>query len=225
MKPLALLLSLLLFVLSACVPAAPTATPTPTITTTPQPTSTPTLTATPTNTQTPMNTPTPVATSTLTPMPEEVKNSIRQNYMGLLMIQFEANLLNETATKVSTGELQGFESFGALIVVAALFKAGSDNYPKIVQLAPLKDSWAKMLTIHDQTRGILAQWINKEINSGNVIEQLKGYLSDLESTMQKVDGILSSQYGMRKSDLTKMRQDAMTSMKNIYATKTPTAKP
>ena len=70
-------------------------------------------TATVTATSTPLPTATFTATPTLTPtatqIPEALREEIIQTYKVLLFMEINANLLNEAATRVQSGELSGFD--------------------------------------------------------------------------------------------------------------------
>ena len=79
--------------------------------------------------------PTPTFTPTATVIPEALKEEILQAYKVLLFIQIDANLLNETMTRVQSSKSGGFNSLGALIATAASVQAVdesiADTFPLI----------------------------------------------------------------------------------------------
>jgi hypothetical protein len=221
MKPIIVLLAILILFLSACSPAAAT----PVVSVTPENTSTPTVTSTPRPTNTPQPTPTPVDTSTPTPMPEDVIASIQHNYAAFILAQTEAVLLNETADRVNTGKLTGFDSLGAVIAAGMLSKVVDESLPQVVQLDALKDNWAEIMSNHAKTRALLTKWLNKEIDSGAVVQGMTPILAAIDATMKNAEEVLSRQYGISRDALAKIREDAKKSLADAFSTKTPTAKP
>ena len=216
------LLFLLLF-LTACSPA--TAVPlTPTPTSSPVPptaTAIPTLTPTATATPEPTSTSTPEPTSTATPIPAEIKQAVLDAYKIMLFIQIDANMLDDVATKVKSGDLAGFESFGALIVLAALVNAVEEAIPQTTPPELLKPYWDQVLPIHAATKELIAQWYNKEIDSTIVLEEVAPILNQVEQIMSDLDHELASTYGFNAEELNQSREEAIQSMNEIFGTPTP----
>ncbi len=65
----------------------------------------------------------PHAPAAGTAVPDAVKIQALDTYKLLILIQANANLLDETARRVASGELAGTDSLAAVIVVAALVNA------------------------------------------------------------------------------------------------------
>jgi cell division septation protein DedD len=105
----------------------PTMVPTSSVT----PTATETATLTPTATRTPTATATATPTPSPTPLPDDLREEILQSYGNIVLIQAEAEMLEELAIKVRDGELEGFDSFGSLLVLAAFMQAMDENLPAI----------------------------------------------------------------------------------------------
>ena len=153
--------------LSACSPrivrVTPTMTKAPTETNTPHPT----LTITPSITSSPTLTPTFTETPTPTKIPEELRNQIIQSYGTMLFIQANLVLLDETAQRVQSGELSGFDTLGAMIAIAAFVNAIDEAIPEIEPPKPFNSYWEDMLTIHKELKSIIRRWFNDEIELFN----------------------------------------------------------
>ncbi len=181
-----------------------------------------TFTPLPTSTSQPTNTATPVATVTPTAIPDALKNSILQAYKLLILIQIDTNLLQETATRVNTGELSGFQSLGAVIALAALVNAVDQAIPEIQAPEQIKPQWDEAIVVHNQTKDILARWFNKDIDSSAVLDEVKPLITGIENTLSSVDNTLSKMYGFDPNELQKVRDDAIASVNEIWNTPTPT---
>jgi hypothetical protein len=205
---------------------APTAMPTQV----PEPSETPTLTQTATPTMTPTATPTPTATATATPvpsptpLPEDLRDEILQSYGNIVLIQAEAEMLEELAIKVREGELEGFDSFASLLVLAAFMQAMDENLPVVEPIEPLADVWDDMLTVHARSKDLTARWFNEEIESTGVIEELERVLQEADETAARSEQMLIREYGLPEADLEEWRRDTVDELSGIFES-TPTATP
>ena len=208
----------MLLVLSACgsFGVQVTNTPTPTATRTPLPTYTETPTVTLTMT--------PIPTTTLTPIPADITEAIYQLYTGLVYVQFEANLVNDTASKVVSGELLGFDIYQAVIGCVDVVNGVDNGIAPIRPLPLLTDRWKEGLFVHGKVKDTLNLWFNQKTLAPDVIGVIKPLLTYIEITLTKTDDIVSSQYGINKDYLAKTRQDALNTIQILYTTKTPTPK-
>lgn len=221
------ILVLLVIILTGCSPATTVALP-PTPTSSPVPptaTDIPTLTPTATETPEPTSTSTPEPTPTATPIPEEIKQAVLDAYKIMLFIQVDASMLDDVATKVKAGDLVGFESFGALIVLAALVNAVEEAIPQTTPPELIKPYWDQVLPIHAATKALIAQWYNKEIDSTIVLEEVAPILDQVEQIMSDLDHELATTYGFDAKELNQFREETIQSMNEIFGTPTPSPSP
>jgi hypothetical protein len=187
------------------------------------PTNTPIFpTATPSPSLTPTLTHTPQPTPTLTPIPAEEKEAVIQAYRIMLFIQIGANLLKNTATKVVTGELTGFDSFGAIIALSAFVNAVEEAIPQTKVPSIITSYWDQVLPVHTAIKDILSRWVNKEIDSNIVVKEIDPYLKQIEKIMDSMEKKLASSYGFDAKEMNKTREEAIQSMDAIFSTSTPT---
>jgi len=142
----------------------------------------------------------------------------------MVLIQSVAGMLNETAVKVRDGELEGFESFGAIIVVASMIEAIDENLPSIEPVATLADGWEDMLAVLEGVKDITARWFNKEIASPEVIEELASLLATADEITSRAEDRLTQAYGLPLKELQAWRTETMERLSGIFE-HTPTSTP
>ena len=216
---------LLLVTLAACSPAAatpsqPITLPTNVPTQTPVPAS-PTPTPPPTDTPTPPPTATPQPTPTATPLSDELRTEVINAYKIMLLIQIDANLINETAARVNSGELTGFDSLGALIAVAALVSVVDKAIPETEVPSLLQPFWDQVLPVHDQCKDIVARWFNKEITSTDVLAEMEPLLAAIDTILDETDQTLATEYGFDPQELQDQRDEAIQQINAALNTPTP----
>lgn len=143
----------------------------------------------------------------------------------MLFSQASLELLDETAQQVQSGELSGFESFGALIVVAAFINAIDEAIPEIEPPSPIDIHWGDFLAIHEEIKSIVRRWYNKEIESSIVILEVKPLSSELECVIQAIESDLADQYQISSDELSKERQKIVEEFRNIFKTPVATSSP
>jgi hypothetical protein len=210
---------------SSCAGVAPEPASTPQPKSTPEPTDNPLSTESPVPTdtsvptETPMPTATPVATSTPTarPLPEALKEQILATWKPLVLIQVNVEMLAETARRVQAGELEGFESLGTILALAAMIKAADENLPQLEPMPELRETWDRMLAVHERSKGILADWYNEEVDSGQVIRRTEPLLAEAESALSSAERTLAREYGLPTEELKAVRQELLQEMRELMA--------
>ena len=205
---------ILIFLISACSPAKPIVVPNAF-------TDTPTRQV-PTNTQLPTSTYTPEPTLTQTPISQDERDILSQAYKIMLFIYLDLNMLSETANKINSGELSGFDAFGALFSQIALINAVDEAIPVTTVPNAITKDWEDATSIHEVTKEIVSKWWNKEIDSGEVMVQVSSYLDVIDKTMKSVEKDLARMFGGSARDLEKIREDAIQEFYGIFSTPTPT---
>lgn len=195
---------------------------TPTLKATEAPTSTPWATGTPspTDTPAPTNTPrpthTPTQTSTPTPIADELAEDILSTYRALLIVQLNAELLHETATRVQSGELGGLDQLAPMIALGALIQAIEEAVPQITAPQQLADSWDSAVAVHERTKGVMRRWVNEEILSPEVVAEMDSVLVDIGTIASSTDDVLASEFGYDADLLAKWRQEVLEAVPELF---------
>jgi len=139
------------------------------------------------------------------------------------MIQAEAEMLHKLALKVRDGEIEGFEGFGAMLVIVAFMEAMNENLPEIEPVDPLAEIWEEMLAVHEQAKEIAARWFNKEIASAEVIEELEPVLEEADDIASRAEESLIRAYDLPREDLREWRRETIEQLSSVFEpTPTPT---
>lgn len=158
--------------------------------------------------------PTPIATSINPTNMEEVE----QTYKALVMIQAVAEALGETASRVQNGELEGFESLGAIIAVGAMAKGIEDIMPEITTPDYLASELRAARSLNNDVRTILGRWMDQEIDSSEVLAELDPLLDEIDSTVTDAEEKLAREAGLDTEKLTETRREAMESVAQAFET-------
>ena len=223
-----LVLLVVSLVLTGCgATAKPTVAPTAAVPSTVRPeshvaTAVPPTAVQPTATSVPSATPIP-PTATVTPLAQSLGTQIWQTYDAIVMVEAEAESLNETAKRCQSGELQGFEATDAVLAVSAL--AGTiEQSLQITPLPLLSDNWARALQIHIEVKNTLGKWLDDKSSPEQVAEEMKSLLRAAQMTTAGAESILSVAYRLGRNEMTRRRQEVLEAMKPaVEKTPTPTA--
>jgi len=154
-------------------------------------------------------------TNTYIPLNEEEKNKLLNDYKIILFIYLDANLLNETASRVNSGELSGFESLGSIIVLASMVNAVDSAINSTTAPLALDEYWKESLNIHNSTKSILSEWFNDEIDSEIVMKQAEPDFMKIVTIITNFEKEISERYGISATDLKKLREDAIIEFNKI----------
>lgn len=226
---LILLAFLSVFVFTACAPQSPVVSPSTTpdlvlteilpTQTLPHPMNTPT--PSPVPTQTP--TPTAIPTATMVSLSEEEQDQLLTTYKAMLLVQINTSLLEETASQIQSGELSGFEAWGAGIVVAAMVSGAEEEFAGFQPSSLLSDQWQAAEGIHKQIANIVARWFEDEIDSSEVLDEMESLTKNLDTALSRAESILADRYGIDPNELRATRDEMKATIADVFAT--PTAIP
>jgi len=160
----------------------------------------------PTATLEPTDTPEP------TEIPEELEEQVTQLYGVVVLIQADAVLLNEAAERTAAGDLAGAEQFGLLIGLGAVVQAVDETIPEIDPPGPLAGAWEDAVAVHEQTKDIFGRWLDEEIVSTQVVEEMEPVLEEAERVSLAVEGIMAGAYGADAGELAENRHEAIDEM-------------
>ena len=97
---------------------------------------------------------------------------------------------------------------------------------RLLELAPqepFKADWQAAHRVHAQTKAVLTQWINHQVDSTTAENEMLPLFKDIEALVTRVQDILATQDGISKIDLAKMTSGGPnnTRLNFILATSTP----
>jgi hypothetical protein len=165
----------------------------------------------------------PTAEPTRTPLSSASLEQIEETYKALVLVQATAEVLNETAKRVQSGELEGFESFGALIAVGAVAAAVTEFLPQVSPPDYLVSEVRAARSLNDDVRTLLGRWFDREINSATVLEEMVPLLTEVDSIIQGAEEKLAREAGLSAQSLTQARQDAMAAVSEVFESTPDTA--
>lgn len=177
-------------------------------------------------TETPDPTLTPSPTTTITPTSTQVPIALleasKRVYLAMVLIQTDGNLIAEFASRVQSGELEGFEQFAPMLTIAALIKGVDESLPEIESPQYLRTDWEGMVEIHNSSKELYAKWINKEISTSEILDQIEPINNSTEKIMQEVDKNMSDYYAFSEIELNDARSEILESVSDIFeSTSTP----
>ena len=139
----------------------------------------------------------------------------------LAFTHLSAELLNETATRVKSGELAGFDTLGALIALAAFVNAVDEGFAEVTPPELLVSSYEDALAVHNQIKDIFARWWDDQIDAAAVLQEMEPVLQAIDQTARTAEEILAREYGQDPDELTRIRQELIDSIPDIFATPEP----
>jgi hypothetical protein len=205
--------------------ARPTATPVPTDTSVPAatpipPTDTP-IPPTETNTPTPSPTNPPTATPSPTALPEELKSRILNSYSAIVLIQLDAEGINEIAAGRVSGELASFQAGIMRFAVAAMIQGVEEAIPELDPPEPLMDAWNDALGVHEATKDVLRRWFNDEIDSEQVLTEMPPILQAAEAAAGDAEEAIERAYAIDAEELRAKREEVVREFETLFSP-TPT---
>ena len=166
----------------------------------------------------------PPPSSTPSPLPEEISEAIRQTYLAIFLIQIDAQLVEEAASRTQSGDLTGFEQVGALLAIAALIEGVDQSLAEIMPPESLTDHLGDARLVHGQTKSLLAEWFNDEIDSAEVSAGMGPILLDAERVIAGAEQTLAEVFGFDLDQLAEERQETLDSLPDIFeSTPTPSS--
>jgi len=146
----------------------------------------------------------------------EITDEAKQTYLAMLLIQIDAEFLMEAAERTKSGDLEGFEQFGSLIVIAALIKGVDESLPEISPPPNLNTQWADALSVHEQAKSLLARWFNDEMNSSDVTSELGPLLMAIDASLLQAEEIIAAEYGLDPEELSSERDRILESLPEVF---------
>jgi tetratricopeptide (TPR) repeat protein len=168
----------------------------------------------PTNVQNPATIPSPTPEST--PTPTKIEEQILQAYGGLVSIQIDATFLNELTSRTPAEKFDDPQTDGVIHILEDFLQDTDGVLAQATVPDSIAPDWEKALVIHGKVKDLLYQWINRDIESLQVVTEMEPLLSELESIITDTEKILSNEYGYNIDELTKQRQDSLANVYRIF---------
>jgi len=146
-----------------------------------------------------------------------VPDSARRSYTVLLFLQAGQVLLEETASQVETGKINGFKALGQLIVVGAFVKGVDDALQKSPPDANFQTAWEQARPVVPLVQQVIKRWNDHEINAADVSGELAPARAATETMLATADKVMTDKYGVDQAQLNQIRTTAMTDFRESLA--------
>ncbi len=143
----------------------------------------------------------------------------------IVMVQVDAEYLNETAQKVKSKELRGFQEAVVIMILVNLVDAVEKNIPNITPPDILKSYWKDTRSVHEQAKDILSRWLGKKIMSGDVLLEMEPVLKQMAQVAGDAEEALARKYGFDPSLLSAQRQEVLDLVQGLLGIPTPATAP
>ncbi len=171
--------------------------------------------STPTGTSGPRATMLPVRPPTRTPVAEEVRSSVLEMHKLVVTIQFNAEVTAELARGAIAGALPPSDVPQSVIQVSGLADAVEWIVPFIVPEARLEAQWSAALAVHRHTRQLLGRWAKGSATPRQVLQELDQDLASIGRTVDEVEAILATDYGIEMKSLVDARNEALAGIRGV----------
>jgi len=176
-------------------------------------------------TQTPLLTHTPYPTDTpspaSTPLSLELVDSIRDGYVALFLLEASAVMLEEMADEIESGNMDEWEGFGALLLIAAMVSTVDEVLGEPPPSDVLQLAWKEGQIALPLLQDVMKRWADKEITSKDISGELRPVRSHIDRAFQAAEATVADQFGIAPSQLRQWREEAMAELRTALTT-TPT---
>ncbi|MFO7169891.1 MAG: hypothetical protein DIU80_017860 [Chloroflexota bacterium] len=163
--------------------------------------------------------PTAVPTAPARPAFDE---QTRQGYMTLVLLQGSVVTAEDLATRVQSGELDGFGALGQMIAVGVLLKAVDEALAEDAPAAALETAWEEARTIAPDVGALMARWSDQELSAAEIPAELAPITERVEQMLATAERDLSAVYAVDAAELRQLREEAMAGLREqLRATPEP----
>ena len=181
----------------------------------------PTPTLVPTFTLEPTETTLPTETAELPGLQERVV----ETYRTLLTTEVNLNLIQEIARGVQNGEIDTTGGFSQLVALIVLLNEVDQQAQSSEPPPALLSYWDEAMRIHHETHSLADAWINQEVDAAQVLEQSTPLLERAVTNNHQAEAAIAQTYNVPQAELTRIRQEAVSSTESFFATPAPTRTP
>ena len=153
--------------------------------------------------------PEPAADNKIEDLPEETKRS----YLPLLFVESIVVMLEETAGQVQADQIDGFEALGQLLAVGAMFNATQEVLEQPAPDPKLQPAWQEGQAAVPLIQEVVKRWIDKEITSAEVAQELEPAWTQVARMMDVADKIMAEEYGIDRAELSRVREELIAGLR------------
>jgi hypothetical protein len=156
---------------------------------------------------------TPMPTRTASPAPtvaadRDEEEIAEEQLLAVMMTELLLVMLEETATQVQLGEIDGLEAWGQLLAILAI----SNVVDEALEAAPppaLEAAWLEAREAVSLIGSVAFAWFDGEIGSDQVLEALGPARQAVNRSMELAGAVLSREYGVDPAEWDATREQIM----------------
>jgi hypothetical protein len=175
------------------------------------PTPSPTAVPPPTDTRPPAATRTPSSTRTPTEeaIPPEVAAELEAIHMGLFLIQVDAEVVAEAATRMVEGELDQAGLDGVFTNLQTYAQTVNQIAMGVHIPDEVSPAWEEALDAHSETMGVIGAWTADEIEAEDVLEQIEPIRASAAHAVQVGWEAIAGMVGVDPSEMERILETAL----------------
>ena len=137
--------------------------------------------------------------------PSAIPDTAQNAYLVLLTLEFSAALMEETASSLQEGSIDGTEALGQLLAIGVILNAASDVLFEPPIEPVLEDTWNDAGLVSADLKELTSNWFNKEIDSSVVLQELPVIRGNLNAVLEAAEVALGAKYGIDSARMTEFR--------------------
>jgi hypothetical protein len=114
---------------------------------------------------------------------------------------------------VQADQIDGFEALGQLLAVGAMFSATQEALEQSAPDPRLQPAWQEGQAAAPLIQEVVKRWIDKEITSAEVAQELEPARTQVARTMEVADTIMASEYGIDRAEMSRIREELMAGLR------------
>jgi hypothetical protein len=177
-------------------------------------TAVPTVTLEPTNTAIPTATPVPSPTPTVDPV---VLDDLQRGYVVLVMLEATTGALEELATQIQAGTIEGMDATGSLIALAAMIGAVKEVIDADAPTRELSPAWAEAREALAIATEVVSKWFDKVITSAEVPDMLAPAREHVSVALVVAEKLMKDEYGVTEEQLAHFRSSTEAEFRAIVS--------
>jgi hypothetical protein len=124
--------------------------------------------------------------------------------------------VNELAQSLESGDLAETDRGVASFAVMAFISSAEENTAQVSPPDALSAQWDRMLVVHEHTKDAFARWYEEEIDSAELVDEMRPILEDAEAIALDAENVLGKEYGVDSELMTEQRNEAMEMVNDVF---------
>lgn len=157
----------------------------------------------------------PIAVATLSPL-AAAKVKAGQAYTTAVMVKACVMLVEELATGVKAKSIDGLTTMAAFIAIAAIYsptKAALQTPPPSMEFKP---AWEQGNITTKKLDGVLGAWLDKEIDSTEVLKRLPAIQTDADLMVESVQDVAVAQFKLNRAELQQQYKEEIEKLRSGF---------